>query len=253
MRIGHYVIIGVVSCLMVWGQAALLAAWGTMDVFAARGGASVARPAQAPASWPDGPWSQDIASSLAIEMRWWEAHEEVAESYYPTLYRWVEVRVGWPVRTFAYERSLKMPEARGTIGWQMDDPVSAWRGGADVPRWLRPAGSVSIELCVRRTPVRPLIGGFGAMVLVHAGALVGLTWVVRRWRAWRLWRTGRCPGCGYSRNGLARCPECGRELEGGRSARSVGCGPTPSGFLSSRPGEYRRRGTESRVCDEAAE
>jgi len=128
----------------------------------------------------------------------------------PTLFRLVQIRVGWPLGCLAYERTLILQDARGTIEWVMDEPESPWRGGLAVPDWTPELSApVNEAAFIRRIPIRPIWSGLLVNSALHAGLLGAGVWGAGRLARWRRRARGLCLRCGYDVRGLGRCPECG--------------------------------------------
>lgn len=197
------------SVLLVWLEAAVVAVWGHMDFSQ---GQALPWPQAVPPDWPPQPHSVMYCDSSGLAGEWYSAHGQEPSNglLNPTLYRLVKMRVGWPIRTFQFERTLVLPDPRGTIGWMMDDPVSVWSGGLPVPyRVPKPDEALTEAPCIRRVPIRPCWTGFFVSTGLHALALAGLAaappWMVHRLRRLR----GQCTICGYDLRGMSVCPECG--------------------------------------------
>lgn len=197
------------SILLVWLEAAVVAVCGHMDFSQ---GEDLLWPRAMPADWPPQPHNVMYCDSRGLKGEWYRGLGPEPPNLHenPTLFRLVEMRVGWPIQTFQFERTLVMPDARGTIGWLMDDSPSAWSGGLPIPDWVpKPDEPLTAAPCIRRVPIRPLWAGLLLTTGLHALALAGLAviprWAIRRSRQIR----GRCPKCGYDRRSLAVCPECG--------------------------------------------
>lgn len=210
----------VVAAATVWSETALIATWAHFDFSESE--ESLPWPRSVPSSWPTQPVLMMRCEAHGISGEWFKAYgpEPPTLQANPTVYRLVELRIGWPLRTFQFERTLVLPDARGTIGWMMDEPESVWIGGLEVPDWMPgPDEPLPDAPQIRRIPVRPLWGGFAFAVTLHVIALlaIGLVpwWALRRLRAWR----GRCMQCGYGPlpSADARCPECG-SVNGVRAA-----------------------------------
>ncbi len=65
----------------------------------------------------------------------------------------------------------------------------------------------------RHFPVVPMWGGLIVDILFWSVLWYALGSVRGKIRSWRFSRKGRCVGCGYSLEGTAGCPECGRDIQ----------------------------------------
>lgn len=219
MRLGVAVTLLASSVALVWAESAAMAVWVGFDF---SDGSQRDWPRRPPAHWPDAPVRVMYCREPGLSGGWYTGYgpEPADARQNETLFRLVEMRVGWPLHTFEYERTLELPDARGTIGWMMDDPKSMWLSGLPIPEWIpKRDESLTEAPCIRRIPVRPLWGGLAVAVTCHSIVLYVIScipwWVVRCIRRAR----GLCASCGYDSRGVRGCPECG---DGRRAPRGVG-------------------------------
>lgn len=182
-------------------------------------------PREVPANWPKVPCDVMYCRCAGIKGEWYRGvgPEPIDSRAKGTLYRLVEMRVGWPIQAFQFERTLVMKDPRGTIGWIMDDPTSIWVGGIEVPRELAKPDEPATEApCIRRIPVRPIWLGLLSATALHVVTIMGLIALPQRMMRWARQRNGCCQTCGYDMSNLAGCPECGSEQILTRARRSLG-------------------------------
>lgn len=216
MRVLVIVFILLVSLAAVFVETAVMAVWGDMDF---KKGELRPWPRAVNATWPERPDAVQYCESKMISGEWYSGSRSEDAPDSGTSYDLVEVRVGWPFRTFTYERTLES-SGLGSILLLFDEPDSDWIGGLKVPAWLlswgsSPSGSFASEDRIRRIPLRPLWGGIVVVAGMHA-VPIGAAWFGVAWAArWRRRRRERCERCGYDVRGLAVCPECARPKGGG--------------------------------------
>ncbi|MCA9278178.1 MAG: hypothetical protein H6815_05220 [Phycisphaeraceae bacterium] len=201
-------IVFVFSLALVFAESAYFAAHSPMDFQPTE---TRPWPRHLDAEWPKEPEHTRQSNSAGMSAIWYSILTgDLTKQLYPDLYQIVVVRTGWPIRTFAFERTFVLPEARGTIGWQMDNVTSIWTGGIEIPSWLRqPDERPWLEPSVRRVPIRPIWHTSFLMTLVHMSILCS-PWIAwRRFVRHRRRSKGCCIHCGYNIADLTTCPECG--------------------------------------------
>lgn len=113
------------------------------------------------------------------------------------------IATGWPMR--AAFLTFEQQPAGGYWWFKSRDGIVV---RAAPPNWnLSPLTPRELALATR---LRPL--GFTADTIFFAAAWGFILWAPGALRRWRRRARSACPGCGYSRRGLAAgvpCPECG--------------------------------------------
>lgn len=206
----------VVSIVAVYVEMAAMAGWGRLRSEGSKSvplGVHPSWPGRDDGLWPVPPKGMDSLGGVFIEGVWCFAYELRNDLREDDLYSLINLQVGWPLRSGAYEyHTEQLWRQSGPLGVVTNEPFSLWRHGLPIPDWLRRKREAGVE-DYRRIPIRPIWPGFAFNVLLNACVIGPLMlvpgWVVRARRR----RRGACVGCGYAMAGLAegsRCPECGK-------------------------------------------
>ena len=127
-----------------------------------------------------------------------------------------------------WPNALNFDDGRPQVMWSRDWLAPADRRGAQRERrwlsWFR--GRVARDDALTppgAVPTGPIVGFWVTIPywFVVLTAAVAPSWsAARAWRGRRRHSAGHCPACGYDlRATPQRCPECGREYDGGRVPR----------------------------------